>query len=1225
MAEAGESQKRTPLYRSVSFQRLAKWIGPAQPDGGGEGGGGGGAPRREPPPPPPPPPRQPPPPSAHPPEPIGRRSPGRAASFSVSRPAAAAEPAGRALRSLSPSVRQLSQRFCAPRAAGPEDEAPPGRGKATCAAAAQQPPAPPPRRRRRSSSSSSNSAASSSSAAAAASSTTTKGPGEPPAPDWPSVTAMRKLFGESFRRQQQQQQHQQAAERRRGGDGNQTGLPPDGGPALDGPCWAEEERPAGPPPPPPPRSCIPFAGLRLARGPPGAAEKPPPPPPPQLWDTSHSWHSSASAAAASSSSSPPAWGGWAPPEVSSGSEEELRPSAGLGPAAGGLGGKSCPRGSSGSEEEEDEAQSTPVPHRRSLRRKKRETEAQEEARAVPGMEWHLKAQLDLSGGLLPPQEEERTPPAAEAKGSFAEGARPFFGGVPGPLSSGSPLPLVSRVSKVNIPPFASSPAGSRSSSRYSSTETLKDEEQPGGSWVGQSKLAVGMGRAPTFGPSDTPARWQPPMRARPKLPSGLVRSKQELSSYESLLPCGLEPAAARSKHQKSMSNPDIASETLALLSFLKSDLVELKARKKGSRLSDQEDVAWGGDGGGGRDEHCPQGGAEHQLVGRTQGEVQPPNRWVLGNRPTLKDLTATLRRAKSFTYSDKPASRRLFLQNAMKASSSELLLATRFDHNGVLSDSRDGEEEVLPVIIQDQYIQEARQVFEKISKIGLEHDYNFALEPKENGRREDEREEASKEESCGQCLKKADSEGNLSCRNSLEEGPESSMTDEGIVTEPETSLAYSYLDPSVAAWKLANRRETEVGPLETKEKLLPNHLTKGNEKGAVVDEVLSNHKMVSQGLSETPLTPSALRRRRKFPSLGNNGSEASNGSSGESSGDSYRSLSDPMPHRRCSISEDSKNFSVDSNLLGSLNSKPGILDSSAAAWSDCTGSAASDLSVCSDGVKDYSTVIQNIVSQPGAMDKVIDEKGNGKPIKKKSFSDPSRRGEHASPSFMAAGEPINEMEQNILPSSSEPILSEQRDQSTEQEVRRLSSQSEQMLLMPPEDHEVDVPQNFGFHPKLAEVLSPRIARRSSKKRSDRVSSQESRKEETALSPTVPTTLGRARPASKHVRHTSEPATFLPLSNAHLPSSLYHNAHPAIQELPQLSAKPSAALQVPSLEDVTKHYMLTLSSGEALTSSTVDTPRSSPSTPTTTEPKLPKCPKHHGDVNVSNSRSKPKVV
>ncbi|XP_070800205.1 rho guanine nucleotide exchange factor 17 [Pituophis catenifer annectens] len=1214
MAEGAPSQKRTPLYRSVSFQRLAKWTGPAQPDGGG-----GGDPRGQPPLPPPP-------------EPIGRRSPGRAASFSVSSRPAPAEPAGRALRSLSPSVRQLSQRFCPPRAAaGSEDQPPPaapaGRGRATCArpaAAAQkelggseaggtpppeQPPAPPPR-------SSSTTAASSS----------CKGPGEAPAPDWPSVTEMRKLFGESFRRQQLQ-----AAERGRGGPAEEEGGgwrsktgPPSGSDHLPGapllpdggPCWAEERR--GVPPPPPPRSCIPFAGLRAPRGPSGPSERPPPPP--QLWDTSHSWHSSALPAAASPSPPCPAWGGWVPPEVSSSSEDELRPLPR---------GKSPPRPSSGSEEEEEEEDHRMVPHnRRCLERKKRETEAQ----VVAGMEWHLKAQLDLSGGLLAPQEEERTTPEAKG-GSVAEGLRPLLGvppeggrpflGTPAPLSSGPPLPLVSRVSKVNIPPFASSPAGSRSSSRYSSTETLKEDDQPGVFWTGPSKLGLGLGRTPSFNPSDSPARLQPPIRARPKLPLGLGRSKQELSSFESLLPCGLEPAA-RSKHQKSMSNPDIASETMALLSFLKSDLSELKAKKRGSRLSDQEDVAFGGGNGDGvsRYEHYPQGGTEHQLVGRSQGEVQPPNRWVLGHRPTLKDLTATLRRAKSFTYSDKPASRRLCLQNAMKSSSSELLLTTRFDHNGVVSDSRDREEEVLPVIIQDQYIQEARQVFEKISKIGSEHDYNFALESKERGKDgTEEGEEAPNEESCGQCLEKAGSEGNLSCRKSLEEGPESSMTDEGIVTEPETSPAYSYLDPSVAAWKLANRRGTEAG--ERKEKLLPNHLTKGNENVAVVEEVLPNHKTVSQGLPETPLTPSALRRRRKFPSLGNNGSESSNGSSGESTGDSYRSLSDPMPHRRCSITEDSKNFSVDSNLLGSLNSKPGVLDASAAALSDCTGSAASDLSVCSDGLKDYNTVIQNIVSQPGAMDKVIDEKGNGKPIKKKSFSDPSRRGEHASPGFMGAGEPINEMEQNILPSSSEPILLERRGQSTEQEAHRLSSQSEQILPMPPEDNEV--PQNFSFDPKLAEVLSPRIVRRSSKKRSDRANSQDlSKKEEMTLSSPVPTTLGRARPASKHVRHTSEPATFLPISDAHLPSSLYQNAHPAIQELPHLPTKPSAALQVPSLEDVTKRYMLTLSSGETLPNSTVDTPRSSPSTPTTTEPKLPRCPKHHGDLNAISSRTKPQV-
>ncbi|MGH0187915.1 UNVERIFIED_CONTAM: hypothetical protein FKN15_030477 [Acipenser sinensis] len=187
-------------------------------------------------------------------------------------------------------------------------------------------------------------------------------------------------------------------------------------------------------------------------------------------------------------------------------------------------------------------------------------------------------------------------------------------------------------------------------------------------------------------------------------------------------------------------------------------------------------------------------------------------------------------------------------------------------------------------------------------------------------------------------------------------------------------------------------------------------------------------KNASQGPLEAPSTPSAIRRRRTFSSAGNNGSDSSNGSNGESSGETFRSLSDPMPHRRCLISEDKKNFSVDSNLLGSLNSKNGIPEFSATDLSECTGSAASDLSVCSDGLKDYNTVIQSIVSEPGAMDKLIDDKGNGKVVKKKSFSDPSRRGESDTPGFKGPSEPINEMEQAILPSSSEPILSEQRDE-----------------------------------------------------------------------------------------------------------------------------------------------------------------------------------------------------
>lgn len=1207
MAE-GEAEGRSPLPRSVSFKRLERWpqaAGPPEP-------------------------------------PVGRRSPGRAASFSVSRSAAklaasaSASPpepppppppqpppsGSRALRSLSPSVRQLSQRFCR---RAHEEAAPCGGG------AAEEPPdgpdgdwipPPPPRG--------------------------CKAPaGEAPS-DWPRVTEMRKLFGESFRRQQQGEDCESRAGR------DSTGLPgvslpppgPDGRP----------DRCKSPPPPPPPRSCIPFRTqhrlLPGAGAPRAEAERQPPP-----WESLHSWHSSPppqpaaprapglSSAAAFSS---PAGCRAVPVGEKAGSQGESLPKSqvpcpGQRPP-GGNGWHPSPERSSGSEEEED---------RLALPKTEEEPGFSEQGSGgdgLAGTEWHRKAQEDLAGDLTL-LAEQRTRPVFETKRlaadgtavvaspaearlvSSVEGHRQFprglsegGGTLPATsLSSASPLPLVSRVSKVNIPPFVPSPCGSRSGSRYSSTETLKEEDHFGTSWAGPSRSFQGVFRSPSFSQSDSLTRLQAQVRARPKLPSGIVRTNP---AYEPLHRCGGE-TAEKPRHVKSMSNPDIATETLTLLSFLKSDLPELKARKKGSRLGDQEEAAWSG--GGGKYESRLPAAPGHQTAGSPQSEVPPPTRWALGNRPTLKDLTATLRRAKSFTYSDKPPPRRLFYQSAMKQSSSELLLATGRDHDGAFSDDEIGRDvdDGVPVVIQDQYIQEARQVFEKISKIGSQNDYNFGLDQKDKGNLKSEGED---EKSLGtpdgdreQSLEKIDSERDNLHRKSWEElsGRESSMMDEGIVTELETCPAYGYLDPLVAAWRSANERENEAGLAELKGMHLPSPTFKANqEKAADVDEALP--KTVAQGLSEAPSTPGALRRRRKFPSVGNGGPEPGNGSNGESNGETYRSLSDPMPHRRCSITEDSKNFSVDSNFLGSLSSKTGIPESSAVALSECTGSAASDLSVCSDGVKDYSTVIQNIVSQPGAMDKVIDEKGNGKTVKKKSFSDPSRRSEFSGTGFDGPGEPISEMDQVIPPSSSEPILSE-RDpmMGTDRDARKLYSQSEHLLVTPPEG---DVMENFGFDPKLAEVLSPRIVRRSSKKRTNRVNGHENRKDEAAPSATTattePPTLGTARPASKHVRHTSEPATFIPISNVNPPASLNLNTHVAAPESSRLPAKPYPVLQAPSLEDVTKHYMLTLHSGEPSPANTVDMPRSSPSTPTTSEPRLPRCPKHHEEPI---ARSKPQAV
>ncbi|KFU84833.1 Rho guanine nucleotide exchange factor 17, partial [Chaetura pelagica] len=384
------------------------------------------------------------------------------------------------------------------------------------------------------------------------------------------------------------------------------------------------------------------------------------------------------------------------------------------------------------------------------------------------------------------------------------------------------------------------------------------------------------------------------------------------------------PDGERAKHRKSLSNPDIATETLTLLSFLKSDLSELKVKKKGVRI--------GLDAGSDGTPSPSQGGC---------GPAQPPSRWAPGERPTLKDLTATLRRAKSFTCSEKLGTRRLFLGSTMKQSSSELLLATADGQDPVASgEGQQGDEDALPMVIQDQYIQEARQVFEKISRMGSQQDYGLVAEQKDGG---------------------VESEENLARRKSTEElsGHESSVMDEGIVTEPEPmGMPFQDLHQAVDTWT----------------------------------------------------TP---------------------------------------------------------------------------------------------------------------------------------------------------------------PPSSEPILSAQ-------------------------PAAPGAGRGYGFDPKLADVLSPRIARRSSKKRSNRAAHQENQP------PPAPPVLAKSRPPTKHVRHTSEPATFVPIT---VPEPLVPSGHHSHLPAPAAGRSPSksfSTLQPPSLEDVTKRYMLALNSGD----SPGDGPRSPPAAP---PPRLPRCP------------------
>ncbi|XP_053564699.1 rho guanine nucleotide exchange factor 17 [Bombina bombina] len=800
----------------------------------------------------------------------------------------------------------------------------------------------------------------------------------------------------------------------------------------------------------------------------------------------------------------------------------------------------------------------------------------------------------------------------------------------GHLTTVSPIPVVSRVAKVNIPPIIPSPCGSRNSSRYSSTETLKEDDHCGSYFAGHSRNIQGgfnIYRSPSVGQSDNIARQYGRTKAKVPIHFVKVKNTPEVAHFSDL-------ESENAKQKKSMSNPDIASETLSLLNFIKSDLPELKMRTRGNSVSEKEIAN--------ATHESYQGSVGRQNVpGKSRPLLQNQNRLQQGNRPTLKDLTATLRRTKSFTYSDKPGSRRIINQGCMKQSSSELMLSSTGDNDVMISDHKvdncvELKEEIFSSdVTQDQYIQEARQVFEKISQIGSQEHYSFDQDDTEHLKAEKAYTGFQKDDSVpllqnNNCLllRKSESEENMSCRKSLEElsGHESSMTDEGIVTELDTvpsPSSYRDLGQTLTVWKSPGiaQEEKDLPHANNREApLIPSRVMVGLESDT--SDATAN-RGYSQGPLDAPPTPGSTRRRRKFPSVSSNSTDSSFGSNGESGSETYRSLSDPMPHRTYSVTEEPKKVSVDSNLLGSLNSKSGIPESSAMVSSDCTGSAASVLSFCSDGVKDYNTVIQNIVSQPGALDKVIDEKGNGKTIKKKSFSDPSRRGELSPTGFDEPGEAIKENEQPILSSSSEPILSEQRDELGEleeldEEVVNLHSQSENIFTLETDENGIEN-QNFSFDPKLSEVLSPRTVRRSFKKRTNRTGYQESKKE--CEYPTD--ALGKGKVANKHVRHTSEPASFIPITSPEPTVSGHPGIQIAIPESAKLPVKPCPILQGPLLEDVSKHYMANLSTGDPNVFGTVDMPRTAPSTPTTAEPKLFKAPKPLEEVSAS-IRSKPFV-
>ncbi|XP_033833580.1 rho guanine nucleotide exchange factor 17-like [Periophthalmus magnuspinnatus] len=937
-------------------------------------------------------------------------------------------------------------------------------------------------------------------------------------------------------------------------------------------------------------------------------------------------------------------------------------------------------------------------------------------------------------------------------------------------------PCVSRVSKVNIPPFLCSPGGSRSSSRYSSTETLKQDDI--GSQVGSnsrkgnpstSKLSktfhgnFTMYRSPSFGHGDNISR--PPSHVRSKFVPKVSASSSSVLARERGVYTGmgvnpnvkLRRAAFEegTNEKKSISNPDIATETLTLLNFLKSDLSELKMHKTS--------------------EKCGEGSSIYKIgVGNQSGSPLSP-----GCRPSLKDLTATLRRTKSFTYSEKPTAmaQGYMTSSSAKRSCSEQRLDLEGEGSGgrmidreVESDSGDfrigrhycyeDEDDVMPTPLQDQYVQEARQVIQDICQMSTREDdaddiaatktedvlkiksfqMNRAIKeellsslsvkneakieeeherknvkPKDKHVREEENQKSERGERDGpsmqlgklssqgtenrgtvqrreteKALLKGDSEESMSCERSVDElsGHESSLTDEGIVTEPEygpceatersflgsaevnlgSGSANDLVEKPITLWKqsafhVVEGLDQEAEEVTEKHVSCTNRLSENgtafservagsdcaaSKNACTTNEEITCNKPVSPGVmttagaegSERPTTPNSTRRRRKFSPSGNanTSSDTSHVCSAETTttaaagnGEStvYRSLSDPMPQRCCSETEDGNNFSsVDSNLLGSLSIKGGGASDTATmtTLAEYQGSVASNLSLYSDGglcdddIQDYSGVIRSIVAEPGAMDRLmIDDNGNGKAPKKKSFSDPSRRSEaHIDPQHKAQSgstEPISELDQTgqIPPSSSEPILSEQRGEMWKPEGKSTavlqSHNHDSNNTMKPrsksdgchydeDDDAIDQGKaeeeeeiNFNFDRKFVEALTPRIIRRPGRRRPNRLAhfspledpfeslGLEEQEDDTDITAPLSLIVPHSKDKTKHVRHASEPTTFIPIS----PPSLYPVKEAGC--LPVLSSAETPLLNktsgnnVLALEDGPKAFVLERSCSE----------------------------------------------
>ncbi|XP_003780965.1 rho guanine nucleotide exchange factor 17 [Otolemur garnettii] len=1058
---------RPPLYRSVSFKLLERWSGGPGPRE--EDTDTPGLQRRA---------------SRRPNTAVPGQPSRRVSKLASGPPAASAQP--RPLRSLSPSVRQLSRRFDAPRLeedyAGARDG---GIFPGTAEEAAE-------------------------SAARGA---------------WPSVTEMRKLFGGP-------------GSRRPSADSEGPGTP-----SPDGAAWELLARDPRQPPTPPPRTCFPLAGLRSARPLTGPgtegrrrrqqqqqqerAQRPA--------DGLHSWHSfsqpqAGARASCSSSSSITSYPVSRSRAASSSEEEEEGPPQPPGAQSPAYHGGH----SSGSDEDQDGEGG----HRWEGRPGLRPGSSLLDRDCRPDSDGLNLGSMDSARGGRSP-EPLTSPRAPREEGLQELGPLPC---APGPQEGLLPMSDTVggafRVAKVSFPAYLASPAGSRGSSRYSSTETLKDDDL----WCSRGSGGWGVYRSPSFGTGEG-LLLRPQARTRTKGLAGTTRPSRD---------GGLE--LGKNRQRKSLSNPDIASETLTLLSFLRSDLSELRVRKPSGSPGDHGSSTLDGRG-------SP---SARDPVGQLES-IPAPVPAAAGTRPTLKDLTATLRRAKSFTCSEKPTAHRLPRASALKSSSSELLLA-----------GPGAEEDPLPLIVQDQYVQEARQVFEKIQRMGAQQDDGSDVPP-------------GSSDWAGDMTQGQRSQEELS-------GPESSLTDEGIGADHEPPVTAFCGLHTTGVWRPLSSSSAQT-----------------NHHGPGTEDSLGGWPLVS---SETPPTPGALRRRRKVPPSGPGGTELNNGEAGEA----YRSLSDPIPQRHwAATSEGPSGFSMDSNLLGSLSPKTGLPVSPAV--DEGLTSGHSDWSVGSEESKGYQEVIQSIVQGPGALGCVVDDRVAGKAPKKKSLSDPSRRGELAGPGFEGpGGEPIREVEPMLPPSSSEPILAEQRAEPEEPSPARGRAKSERALpeALPTSS---TAHQDFHLDPKLANILSPRLTRRGSKKRPARSSHQEVRREESNQDQTG--CLSTARPSSKHVRHASVPATFMPIVVPEPPTSV--GPPVAVPEPMGFPARAHPMLLAPSLEDVTKQYMLTLHSGDVPAPAPVDMPCLNLVAPPSAEAKPPEAARLPGEATpASKGCSKPQV-